>query len=137
MAVTKVHNWLRTVQGWILPPCCVRCGCSGRAPAIDLCAVCESELARNDPACSVCALPVSGNRRTCGACERKPRRFDSAFAPYLYDYPLDRLIQRFKYSRELDVGRVLAELGARALEASAIPRPQALVPVPLARAKLR
>ena len=85
----------------------------------------------------MCALPVAGNRRTCGACERKPRWFDSAFAAYLYGYPLDRLIQRFKYGGELDVGRVLAELGSRALEASAIPRPQALVPVPLARAKLR
>jgi ComF family protein len=82
-------------------------------------------------------VPLSAGRRTCRFCERRSRHFDSAFAPYLYQYPLDRLIHRFKYGGQLDVGRVLAELTGRALEAHGAPRPHALIPVPLARVKER
>ena len=137
MPAAKVHNWLRTVQGWLLPPSCVRCGSAGRPPTIDLCAACEGELAANRAACVACAVPLPADRHRCRFCERRSRHFDSAFAPYLYEYPLDRLIHRFKYGGQLAVGRVLGELTSRALETHAVPRPHALVPVPLARAKQR
>lgn len=71
------------------------------------------------------------------ACRRRPRLFDAAFAPYLYEYPVHRLVQRFKYQGRLEVGRVLAELLARALVSQISVRPEALIPVPLARVKLR
>jgi ComF family protein len=50
---------------------------------------------------------------------------------------MDRLVQRFKYQGELAVGRVLGDLMARSLAARTTELPQALVPVPLARAKQR
>ncbi len=138
MASLEVHNWLRTVQGLLLPPTCIRCGSSGHAPAFDLCAHCEAEFVTNDIACVACALPLPANTvGACAACRRRPRQFDAAFAPYLYEYPVDRLVQLFKYQGHLEIGRVLAELVARALAAEVAVRPDALIPVPLARAKLR
>jgi ComF family protein len=138
MAILQVHNWLRTVQGWLLPPTCIRCGLAGRAPGFDLCAHCEAEFVTNDVACAVCALSVPSQAAgACMACRRRPRQFDAAFAPYLYEYPVDRLVQRFKYQGRLEVGRVLAELLARALVSQIPVRPEALIPVPLARVKLR
>jgi ComF family protein len=138
MRHARVHNWLQTVQSWFLPPRCVRCDCRGRPPTVDLCSYCEDELIANRNACPACALPLPGGAgASCAACRRRPRRFDTAFAPYLYEYPIDRLVQRFKYAGELAVGRVLGELMARAVDDRNVEPPQALVPVPLARAKQR
>ena len=138
MRYAEVHNWLRIAQGWLLPPRCVLCGGTGRWPAVDLCGYCEEDLVANTAACRGCALPLptAGGER-CGACLRRARRFDAAFAPYLYEYPVDRLIQRFKYQGELSIGRVLGELMGRAVAARHVDLPHALVPVPLARAKQR
>ncbi|HZF18021.1 MAG TPA: ComF family protein [Steroidobacteraceae bacterium] len=129
---------MRTVQGWLLPPTCIRCGSSGRAPAVDLCADCESEFALNAAACPACAVSLPSNMDgACAACRRRPRPFDSAVAPYRYEYPVDRLVWRFKYEGRLEIGRVLAELLAGALAARRVMKPDALIPVPLALAKLR
>jgi ComF family protein len=138
MGRIQVHNWLRAVQGWVLPPTCIRCGCSGRPPLLDLCEFCEADLPRNANQCNSCGLPIaldaSGGCRTCS---QRRWHFDSVVAPYLYEYPVDRLVQRFKYEGRLEVGRVLATLLGRAVQRSGAARPDALVPVPLAGAKLR
>jgi ComF family protein len=138
MRYIKVDNWLRHIQGWILPPRCVLCGCEGRAPAQDLCSYCQREFVRNAAACRGCALPVGPpGRELCARCLRHARGFDTAFAPFRYEYPLDRLLQRFKYQGQLALGRVLGSLLAEAVVAEHIELPQALVPVPLARSKQR
>jgi ComF family protein len=138
MRYAEVHNWLQIVQGWLLPPRCVLCGSAGRPAAVDLCSYCADELVANPAGCRGCATPLAnpGDGR-CGGCMRDGRAFDTAFAPYLYEYPVDRLIQRFKYQGELAVGRVLGELLASAVAARGGELPRALVPVPLARAKQR
>jgi ComF family protein len=62
-------------------------------------------------------------------------RFDGALAAFEYRFPLDRLVQRFKYSGDLAIGRWLAlELARRVREE---PRPDLLVPMPLAHGRLR
>ena len=71
----------------------------------------------------------------CGECQRRALAFDAATAAFEYRFPLDRLIQRFKYSGDLAAGRWLAlELAARV---SGRERPQLLVAPPLASSRLR
>jgi ComF family protein len=56
-------------------------------------------------------------------------------APFLYAAPLDRWLPRFKFHHDLAAGRLLSHL---MLEACATaPRPDALIPVPLHRKRLR
>jgi ComF family protein len=56
-------------------------------------------------------------------------------APFEYRFPVDRLVQRFKFSGDLAIGRWLAlRLAARARHEA---HPQLLIPVPLTRARLR
>jgi ComF family protein len=134
----QVHNWLQAVQGWILPPTCIRCGCAGRAPLLDLCEFCEADLPKNAAACRLCGMPYAPEvEGPCRSCARRRWHFDSVLAPYLYEYPVDRLVQRFKYEGRLEVGRVLATLLGHAVHCSGAARPEALLPVPLARSKLR
>jgi ComF family protein len=56
-------------------------------------------------------------------------------AACVYSAPLDGLLPRFKFHLDLAAGRLLAQLLTEACADA--PRPQALVPVPLHRARLR
>ena len=51
-----------------------------------------------------------------------------------YRFPLDRLVQRFKFASDLAVGRYLGERLAEC--AAAVPRPDVLVAPPLSKARL-
>ena len=52
-----------------------------------------------------------------------------------YAFPLDRLLPRLKFHRDFAAGRVLARCMVDRL--AALPRPDALIPIPLHRARLR
>ena len=52
-----------------------------------------------------------------------------------YAFPLDRLLPRLKFHRDFAAGRVLAHCMTERL--AMLPRPDALVPIPLHRARLR
>ncbi len=135
-----VNDWLKRVQGLLLPPYCVLCGGAGLPPLLDLCAPCAAELPRNVDACARCAAPLPPGApaaSTCGACLRRPPRFDRAFAPFRYAYPLDHLVRAFKYHGRLAYGRVLATLLAKHLRSQAVPLPELIVPVPLHPARQR
>lgn len=135
-----VNDWLKRVQALLLPPCCVLCGADGQPPLLDLCAPCDADLPRNAPACVRCAVPLPPNATgvlTCGACLRRPPRFDRAIVPFRYAYPLDHLVRDLKYHGRLAYGRVLGTLLADFLAAADLPRPELLVPVPLFPARHR
>ena len=105
-----------------------------------LCVACEQELPWLDEHCLRCALPLPMAGLTCAECSRRPPAFDQVVAPWHYGFPLDTLVSRFKHESRWPVGRLLAELLGHALRerfAEGLPRPQLLVPVPLARRRLR
>ena len=129
-----VNAWLKNIQALLLPPCCVLCGGAGQPPLLDLCAACEAELPRNVDACARCAMPLPASvppGSSCGACLRRPPRFDAALVPFRYAYPLDHLVKDFKYRGRLAWGRVLGTVLARHVRAPVSERPERLVPVPL------
>jgi len=53
-----------------------------------------------------------------------------------YQFPVDRLVCRFKYSRNLACGQALGEVLLQAINNKSGPLPQAIVPVPLHRSRL-
>lgn len=124
---------------WACPPWRPRCqGCGERGTGgRDLCPACDAALPRIRVACPTCGLPLrdaSADPR-CDACCLAPPPLTRVVAPFLYAPPLDRWLPRFKFHHDLAAGRLLSQL---MLEACATaPRPDALVPVPLHRARLR
>ncbi len=107
---------------------------------MDLCAACEAELPQNLAACLRCAVPLefAGGQLTCGACVRRPPRFDAAYCPFGYAYPVDHMVRAVKYHGALAYARVLGELLATRLSAVQRPRlPELLLPVPLAAGRFR
>jgi len=134
----RVGFWLRNDAARLLwPGRCLTCG-EAAGDAIDLCPACLAGLPWLGPACPHCALPLPGAQApgvACGACQAAPPPLDRVHAACLYAFPLDRLLPRFKFHRDLAAGRLLAQLMAERFERLA--RPGALVPVPLHRARLR
>ncbi len=134
-----MQNYIDVWMDWLLPAHCVLCGLysggsygsSGR-----LCAACSEELPRLGPACRRCALPCNPSElMLCGQCLAHPPAWDEAVAALLYDYPVDHLVQRFKFERNLVCGQLLADELLRALRwrlrQPGATLPHVLVPVPL------
>ncbi|NII12241.1 ComF family protein [Oleiagrimonas sp. C23AA] len=115
------------------PGRCLLCGDYG-ADGLDLCCACCAELPYNAHGCVRCAVPLPLNVAMCGRCQRRPPPWHSAWVPFRYAWPLDRLETRFKFGADLAAGRTLARLMAT----QSLPcRPDMLLPVPLHRARLR
>ncbi len=132
----KVYHWVRRTQFALLPAHCLLC--KAKAEGVrDICLACEAELPRNNTCCPHCCLPLERAEAACGVCLIKPPPFTAAWIPFRYDYPLDHLVTRFKFGRQLAAGRVLGEL---MVEASAMKKPELpdlLIPLPLHDSRLR
>jgi ComF family protein len=118
----------------LLPAACVLCGVE--AVGVLLCRRCQPLLPVHASACARCALPLPAPAPRCGECLGRAPAFDAALAAFRYEAPLDRLVQKFKYSEGLAVVRALAPWLAERVRAAGS-RPDALLPIPLHRTRLR
>lgn len=118
---------------FLLPPRCLLCGEPG-ADGRDMCAACHARLPVNRHGCPRCAVPVV-IPGICDRCQRQAPLLEASYGAFLYRYPLDRLVQRFKFRQDLSAGRLMADLMLPCVARA--DRPDALVPVPLHRSRLR
>lgn len=133
----RLGFWLRNDAARLLfPSRCLACGDPG-IEGLDLCPPCLATLPWQPPSCIRCALPltVPAKDDTCPVCLSDPPPLAATRAACLYHAPLDGLLPRFKFHGDLAAGRLLSQLMARAF--TGLPAPDALVPVPLHRARLR
>jgi len=128
-----VYKWLNSDQFCEL--CDERC-----EPGLSICGPCETELPWLVEQCVVCALPLPRSGLICGECLKRPPAFDHVVAPWRFAFPIDSLISAFKHQARWPWGRLLAEQLARHIRHRLdddLPRPDALLPVPLARKRWR
>jgi len=128
----KVNGWLKRVQSWVIPPVCLLCG----APAAEsgLCPGCIGDLPLFGPGCRRCAGPLDGE--ICARCLDSPPSFDRTICLFRYQPPVDGLIQRLKFHRDLACARSLGSLMADHLLRLQPPRPDVMLPVPLHQKRL-
>ncbi len=128
-----VYIWLKNKQS------CLLCDEPADTSA-PLCSSCESELPWLGGHCLVCALPLPTVGLVCGECLKHPPAFGRVEVPWRYAFPVDTLITRFKHQAKWPYGRLMAELLSQHLLNSfdhGQPRPDILLPVPLANRRLR
>lgn len=132
----KVDNWLNVAQRLIYPHRCVLC--QGPGDNQDLCAACAAELPWNRHACPACAHPLNGEQEQalCGQCQQRRPLYTRAYASFRYAYPLDQLLQAFKFRQQLHLAPLLGRLMAADIQAQAIELPELILPVPLHRRRL-
>ncbi len=117
----------------LLPGACLLCGLpAGRE--IDLCYACELSIPRLGLHCDICAISLN-TEGICGRCHNKRPAFSAVHTSLLYQYPVDLLLQRFKFGGQLAAGKVLSQLLTRhikkQLDNGTCTLPDLLVPVPL------
>ena len=138
---------LRAVLDFVLPPCCLVCrGSTSGAPIPWVCQRCLGAVAYiTPPTCAQCgqplAAPAEGIATTthrCGVCLLTPPPYDRACAVGLYEGVLRDLIHAMKYQRVYGLVRPLSDLLSQHFSAHwGESLPEALVPVPLHRSRLR
>ena len=99
-----------------------------------LCLDCLGELPMLGPHCALCAEPLAAGQThlPCARCQQQTPPVSGTRVAFSYDWPLDELIQRFKFGRDLAAGRSLAQALALELQADPpAPPVDALVPMPL------
>jgi ComF family protein len=109
---------LQRLAHHIAPPVCVLCGGAGQPLdetwGLDLCIHCEQACPRAAP---------------------EPPPWQDAFCLFRYEDPVDLMIQRLKFQRDIAQARVLGTLFARAHRASGRALPDCIVPMPLHRSR--
>ncbi|MCF4995815.1 ComF family protein [Pseudomonas syringae] len=129
----SVYIWLKNKQSCLL--------CDEVADDITpLCMACETDLPWLGEQCKTCALPLPGAGLTCADCLRDPPAFEQVATPWLYGFPVDSLITRFKHNAKWPFGHLLADVLGQYLQHrfdEDLPRPDALLPVPMANKRLR
>jgi ComF family protein len=142
------NAWAVAALDLVFPALCPVCATAlGGARRDPLCGACWSAVPRiQPPVCDTCGLPfhvfdAPGDAAVvragqCGECAMAPPAFDWARAGGVYAGPLREAVQRLKFARKPALARPLAAL---VLEqwAAVLPPADAVVPVPLARARER
>lgn len=125
---------------------CAICRDWSRLP---VCEPCLLRLAPLHSRCAACALPTALPVPRCGTCMAQASAFQCCIAGTDYASPWDGLITRFKFHQQPELAAALARLIERAWHAAPASAPAAqsadratkpptlLLPVPLARERLR
>lgn len=121
---------LNKLLDMLLPPHCVLCGLPSTRDCI--CPPCREDLPRAGHCCVQCGLPLTAvGDHLCGRCLGRTPPFVHTIYPLQYLFPVDRLVQSFKFNRQLAAGRILARLMCERIAHQATAFPQALIPMPL------
>ncbi len=96
---------------WLLRPHCLLCG-TGEAENLGICQPCLNDLPwHSASSCPQCGLASNG--LTCGACLSQAPHYDATHAVFTYAYPIDVMLQRFKYAEMLNHGHTFGQLLAQ------------------------
>lgn len=130
--LTQSIALIRSAGRRLLPQDCVLCGSGGGDDL--LCPECERDLPfLANVRCPCCALPTTRGE-ICGRCLGKPPHYDATFAVYRYAFPVDKLLQSFKYAHRLALGQWFGERMATLADGLDC---DLIVPMPLHRDRLR
>jgi len=113
--------------------------CGVRTDA-SLCGDCERDLPyRSAGGCPRCAAH-SPEGRLCGACLADSPAFDETVAAFRYAFPLDRLLQSYKFNENLSLTAVLSAALLAAVRQQHLQGgtalPDRIIPLPLAKKRL-
>ncbi len=116
------------------------CQLCGTRTGASLCGGCERDLpVRSQAGCPRCAAH-SPARLLCGECLADPPAFDETVAAFSYAFPLDRLLQSFKFNENLSLTSLFSAALLAAVQrhhaGTGIALPDRIIALPLARKRL-
>ena len=123
----------------VYPPRCTLCSSKG-IDDHDLCLECFLALPWNREYCQQCALPLpdgSNDNAICGECLNRPPGFSQSLSLFRYEGEVVSLIHQLKFNEKLRTSRLLGEMLADYIYINNVEIPDAIVPVPLSKKRLR
>lgn len=136
----KLNSIINKALNLVYPPTCALCGDLLGKDERYICAACDVLLPHvREPACFKCGKEISDNEaELCEDCSRYERSFVRGFPAMNYDETFKESIAAFKYHGKRDYGKYFAYEIARSRGKNIIEvNPEALIPVPLHKKKLR
>ncbi len=103
-----------------------------------VCAACLNDLPWHpELSCPQCGLESDGN--ICGSCLSSPPDFDRTLAVFLYSFPIDAMMVRYKYGNMLNLGNTFGQFLAEktTLEALNHNHVDLIIPMPMHPARIR
>ena len=126
----------RLAQEWFAPSC-VLCDAVSDT-ALSLCTPCQQDLPWIVHHCHYCGLPLENRQsRACVNCEITKPIVDHTICALHYSSPVDYLIKRMKFGKQLSHAKVLGVLLSQHLSQVDFDRVDAILPVPLHNSRLR
>jgi len=111
---------------------CILCT-SATKSKLGLCSDCLNELPYSPTSsCPQCGL--SSNGLMCGSCLNSPPDFDSTHAVLIYAFPIDAMMQRYKYSSMLHLSQMFGQLLAQRINLDNV---DLIIPMPMHPARLK
>jgi ComF family protein len=130
----QINNWLKSNHlsnfdsfiNIIFKQNCLSCA-SPEGNIYALCRACLNDLPRHPKAsCPQCGLASDGN--ICGSCISSPPDFDATHAVFLYNFPIDAMMQRYKYGNMLSFSKTFGQL---LKEKSKLENIDLIIPMPM------
>jgi ComF family protein len=124
------NNWLKFNQT-IFPQTCLMCA-AWQGGAYGICQDCLADMPwHNCAQCPQCGLPAYDNQ-LCGHCIQSPPDFDTTHALFRYEFPIQQMLQRYKYSELLTLGETFGNLLADQMAKNNLGlMPDLITPMPL------
>ncbi|MES2547026.1 MAG: ComF family protein [Pseudomonadota bacterium] len=130
--MSKFANIARKYSQRALKQNCLLCAASN-ANDIGLCTACFNDLPWH-PASSCPQCGLSSSYQVCGSCLSSPPDFDASYALCLYSYPVDAMMQAYKYGSQLNLSRVFGQLLSQKTQAQQI---DMIIPMPMHPTRLK
>jgi predicted amidophosphoribosyltransferase len=115
---------------------CMLCDSKIHAPGANIyaaCRPCLNELPWHPKnACPQCGLSSSG--QLCGSCISSPPDFDATHSVFLYDFPIDAMMQRYKYGNMLSLCTFFGQLLSEKVTTDSV---DLIIPMPMHPARIK
>ena len=144
-----LNKWLKnsqllnfgTLKQALLRQSCVLCNANIDALQANnhaVCKPCQNDLPWHPTSsCPQCGLSSSGT--VCGSCLNSPPDFDATKAVFLYAFPVDAMMQRYKYGNMLNLGDTFGKFLAEKIALGTLNHNQVdlIIPMPMHPQRLK
>ncbi|HPX88257.1 MAG TPA: ComF family protein [Methylophilaceae bacterium] len=108
MKIKQIINNCTKINHWLFSSQCLLCAANA-STGKQLCQACFEALPWHTAQhCLQCGL--LSNHPICGHCLKEPPDFDATHAALRYEFPLDALMQQYKYGSALQTAHLFAQL---------------------------
>ncbi|KUK97352.1 MAG: Putative phosphoribosyltransferase [Anaerolineaceae bacterium 46_22] len=104
---TRLYKGFWTALDWVYPPSCAVC----EKPGYALCLNCSNEiLFISGKVCSICGVPIHGNRDVCQECCEHQPAYDGMRNVAFYGGVIRECVHALKYQNNQSLGRYFSDL---------------------------